>query len=254
MSDILVHTEDGIATLSFNRPERKNSITSAMYAQLADAVEAAAADASVRVLVFQGSETVFSAGNDIGDFLNAPPADPNAPVWRFMRALAGFQKPALAAVNGPAVGIGTTLLFHCDLVYAGDNAAFSMPFVNLGLCPEFASSLLVPRMFGYHRAAEALLLGEPFMAEAALEVGLVNRVLAPAETHAYAQAQARKLAAKPLSALVETKRLMKRGLDVEVNARMNEEGASFGRMLREPAAREAFGAFMAKRKPDFSKV
>ncbi|EYC50368.1 enoyl-CoA hydratase [Hylemonella gracilis str. Niagara R] len=254
MSDILVHTEAGITTLSFNRPERKNSITSAMYAQLADAMEAAAADASVRVLVFQGSETVFSAGNDIGDFLNAPPADPNAPVWRFMRALAGFPKPALAAVNGPAVGIGTTLLFHCDLVFAGDNAAFSMPFVNLGLCPEFASSLLVPRMFGYHRAAEALLLGEPFMAEAALEVGLVNRVLAPTETHAYAQAQARKLAAKPLSALVETKRLMKRGLDVEVNARMNEEGASFGRMLREPAAQEAFGAFMAKRKPDFSKV
>jgi enoyl-CoA hydratase/carnithine racemase len=254
MSDILVHTEAGITTLSFNRPERKNSITAAMYAQLADAVEAAAADASVRVLVFQGSETVFSAGNDIGDFLNAPSADPNAPVWRFMRALAGFPKPALAAVNGPAVGIGTTLLFHCDLVFAGDNAAFSMPFVNLGLCPEFASSLLVPRMFGYHRAAEALLLGEPFMAEAALEVGLVNRVLAPAETHAYAQAQARKLAAKPLSALVETKRLMKRGLDVEVNARMNEEGASFGRMLREPAAQEAFGAFMAKRKPDFSKL
>lgn len=254
MSDILVHTEAGITTLSFNRPERKNSITSAMYALLADAVEAAAADASVRVLVFQGSETVFSAGNDIGDFLNAPPADPNAPVWRFMRALAGFPKPALAAVNGPAVGIGTTLLFHCDLVFAGDNAAFSMPFVNLGLCPEFASSLLVPRMFGYHRAAEALLLGEPFMAEAALEVGLVNRVLAPAETHAYAQAQARKLAAKPLSALVETKRLMKRGLDVEVNTRMNEEGASFGRMLREPAAREAFGAFMEKRKPDFSKI
>jgi enoyl-CoA hydratase/carnithine racemase len=152
------------------------------------------------------------------------------------------------------VGIGTTLLFHCDLVFAGDNAAFSMPFVNLGLCPEFASSLLVPRMFGYHRAAEALLLGEPFMAEAALEVGLINRVLAPAETHAYAQAQARKLAAKPLSALVETKRLMKQGLGAEVNARMAEEGTSFGRMLREPAAKEAFGAFMEKRKPDFSKV
>jgi enoyl-CoA hydratase/carnithine racemase len=249
MSDILVHTEAGITTLSFNRPERKNSITSAMYAALADALEAAAADASVRVLVFQGSETVFSAGNDIGDFLNAPPSDPaTAPVWRFMRALASFPKPALAAVNG------TTLLFHCDLVYAGDNAAFSMPFVNLGLCPEFASSLLVPRMFGYHRAAEALLLGEPFMAEAALEVGLVNRVLPPSETNAYAQAQARKLAAKPLSALVESKRLMKLGLGAEVDARMSEEGASFSRMLREPAAREAFGAFMEKRKPDFSKV
>ncbi len=253
-SDILVHNEAGISTISFNRLERKNSITSAMYAALADAVEAAASDATVRVLVIQGGEAVFSAGNDIGDFLNSPPADQNAPVWRFMRALANFPKPAIAAVNGPAVGIGTTLLFHCDLVFAGDNAAFSMPFVNLGLCPEFASSLLVPRMFGYHRAAEALLLGEPFMAEAALEVGLVNRVLAPAETNAYAQAQAKKLAAKPLSALIETKRLMKQGLGAEVQARVSEEGASFGRMLREPAAKEAFGAFMEKRKPDFSKV
>ena len=155
---------------------------------------------------------------------------------------------------GPAVGIGTTLLFHCDLVYAGDNAAFSMPFVNLGLCPEAASSLLVPQMLGYHRAAEALLLGEPFMAEAALEVGLVNRVLPPTEARAYAHTVAAKLAAKPMSSLVETKRLMKKGQAAQVQAVMAEEGASFGRMLREPAAREAFGAFMERRKPDFSKV
>lgn len=254
MSDILVHTEDGVATLSFNRLERKNSITSAMYAAMADAVEQAAADAAVRVLVIQGHETVFSAGNDIGDFLNQPPATVDAPVFRFLRGIASFPKPVIAAVSGPAVGIGTTLLFHCDLVYAGDNAAFSMPFVNLGLCPEAASSLLVPQMFGYHRAAEALLLGEPFMAEAALEAGLVNRVLPPTEANGYAQAQARKLAAKPLSALIETKRLMKQGQATRVLEQMAEEGASFGRMLREPAAREAFTAFMEKRKPDFSKV
>ena len=254
MSEILVHTENGVRTVSFNRLERKNSITSAMYAAMAEAVSTAVDDPAVRVLVFQGHETVFSAGNDIGDFLNNPPADQEAPVWRFMRALATFPKPAIAAVSGPAVGIGTTLLFHCDLVYAGDNAAFSLPFVNLGLCPEFASSLLVPQMFGYHRAAEALLLGEPFLAEAALETGLVNRVLPPTETNAYAQAQARKLAAKPLSSLVETKRLMKQGQAAQVLAQMGEEGASFGRMLRAPAAREAFGAFMEKRKPDFSKV
>lgn len=254
MSDILVHTEDGVATLSFNRLERKNSITSAMYAAMADAVEQAAADAAVRVLVIQGHETVFSAGNDIGDFLNQPPATEDAPVFRFLRGIAGFPKPVIAAVSGPAVGIGTTLLFHCDLVYAGDNAAFSMPFVNLGLCPEAASSLLVPQMFGYHRAAEALLLGEPFMAEAAQEAGLVNRVLPPTEANAYAQAQARKLAAKPLSALVETKRLMKKGQATRVLEQMTEEGASFGRMLREPAAREAFTAFMEKRRPDFSKL
>jgi enoyl-CoA hydratase/carnithine racemase len=160
----------------------------------------------------------------------------------------------LAAVAGPAVGIGTTLLFHCDLVYAGDNAAFAMPFVNLGVCPEAASSLLAPQMMGYHRAAEALLLGEPFMAEAALEVGLVNRVLPPTEVNSYVQVQARKLAAKPLSSLLETKRLMKAGQAALVQKQMNEEAASFGRMLTEPAAKEAFSAFMEKRKPDFSQL
>jgi enoyl-CoA hydratase/carnithine racemase len=254
MSDILIHIEDGITTLTFNRVDKKNSITAAMYAALADAVEAARADAAVRCVVFQGHETIFSAGNDISDFLNNPPAGEDAPVFRFLRAIATFPKPLLAGVCGPAVGIGTTLLLHCDLVYAGDNAAFSMPFVNLGLCPEAASSLLVPQMMGYHRAAEALLLGDPFMAEAALEVGLVNRVLAPSEVTNYTQSVARKLAAKPLSSLVETKRLMKKGNAQQVMAVMAEEGASFGRMLREPAAREAFSAFMERRKPDFSKV
>jgi len=254
MSDILEHSDAGVLTLTFNRVDKKNSITSAMYSALADGVERAAADPAVRVLLIQGHETIFSAGNDIGDFLNQPPSTQDSPVFRFLRAIATLPKPAVAAVAGPAVGIGTTLLFHCDLVYAGDNAAFSMPFVNLGLCPEAASSLLVPRMFGYHRAAEALLLGEPFFAEAALEVGLVNRVLPPTEVNAYAQAQAKKLAAKPLSSLVETKRLMKGSEQAQVLAKMAEEGQSFGRMLREPAAREAFSAFMEKRKPDFSKV
>ena len=254
MSDILVHTEDGVSTLTFNRLDKKNSITSAMYAAMADALEAAQADAAVRCLLIQGDATIFSAGNDIGDFLNAPPSTQDSPVFRFLRNIAQFPKPIVAAVCGPAVGIGTTLLFHCDLVYAGDNAAFSMPFVNLGLCPEAASSLLVPQMFGYHRAAEALLLGEPFMAEAALEVGLVNRVLPPSEVTGYAQSVARKLATKPLASLVETKRLMKKGNAALVMATMAEEGASFGRMLGEPAAKEAFGAFMERRKPDFSKL
>ena len=256
MSDILVHTEAGITTLTFNRPDKKNSITAAMYGALADAIAAAAADPAVRVVVFQGNETTFSAGNDIGDFQNAPrepagkPGD--RPVWRFLRGIATFPKPLLAAVCGPAVGVGTTLLLHCDLVYAGDNAAFSMPFVNLGLCPEAASSLLVPQMFGYHRAAEALLLGEPFMAEAALEVGLVNRVLPPSECNRFAREQALKLAAKPLSSLVTTKQLMKGGQQNAVLDRIAEEGAHFGRMLAEPAAREAMTAFMEKRKPNFS--
>jgi enoyl-CoA hydratase/carnithine racemase len=152
------------------------------------------------------------------------------------------------------VGIGTTMLLHCDLVYAGDNAAFSMPFVNLGLCPEAASSFLVPQLMGYPRAAEALLLGEPFSAETALEVGLINRIVPPSEANALAQRQALKLVAKPLSSLLETKRLMKKSNAGMVAERMAEEGTSFGRMLQEPAAREAFGAFMEKRKPDFSAV
>lgn len=254
MTDILHHIDQGVMTLTFNRVDKKNSITSAMYASLADALEQAQGDGTVRVVLIQGHETIFSAGNDIADFLNNPPADQNSPVFRFLRNISTFPKPVLAAVAGPAVGIGTTLLFHCDLVYAGDNAAFSMPFVNLGLCPEAASSFLVPNMMGYHRAAEALLMGEPFMAEAALEVGLVNRVVPPTEVNAYAQAQARKLANKPLSSLIETKRLMKAPHAERVKAQMAEEGVSFGRMLREPAAKEAFGAFMEKRKPDFSKL
>jgi enoyl-CoA hydratase/carnithine racemase len=254
MSDILVHADAGVMTLTFNRVDKKNSITAAMYAALADALAQAKDDATVRVVVIQGHETVFSAGNDIGDFLNNPPSGAESPVHRFLHGIAAFPKPIVAAVCGPAVGIGTTLLLHCDLVIAGDNAAFAMPFVNLGLCPEAASSLLVPQLMGYHRAAEALLLGEPFMAEAALEVGLVNRVLPPTEVNAHAQTVARKLAAKPPSSLVETKRLMKGGQTALVRERMNEEGASFGRMLREPAAREAFTAFMERRKPDFSQL
>ncbi len=252
MNHVLTHIEDGVMTITLNRLERKNSITSAMYAVLADAIEQAEKDAAIRVAVLQGHETVFCAGNDIGDFLNQPPSGQDSPVFRFLRGIAGFPKPLVAAVCGPAVGIGTTMLFHCDFVYAGDNAAFSMPFVNLGLCPEAAASLLVPQMLGYHRAAEALLLGEPFMAEAALEVGLVNRVVPPMEANGVARSIARKLAVKPHSSLAETKRLMKMGTQRQVLEQMAQEGTSFGRMLGEPAAREAFGAFMNKRKPDFS--
>ena len=258
-TDILLHTEAGVSTITFNRADKKNSLTEAMYAALADMLAQAARDAAVRCVVFQGDMAVFSAGNDIGEFLEQAAGGMSAQdsarrsVWRFMHAIAEFPKPVIAAVCGPAVGIGTTLLLHCDLVYAGDNAAFSLPFVNLGLCPEAASSLLLPRMFGHHRAAEALLLGEPFMAEAALEAGLVNRIVPPAECNALAQAQARKLAAKPLAALMETKRLMKAGQQGPVAERIREEGASFHRLLGGPAAREAMTAFMEKRKPDFSR-
>ena len=250
--EILTHIDAGVMTITINRLDKKNSITSVMYGAMADALAAAREDSAVRAVVIQGHESIFSAGNDIGDFLNTPPSTGEAPVFRFMHSLASFAKPVVAAVCGPAVGIGTTMLLHCDLVYAGDNAAFSMPFVNLGLVPEFASSLVLPQLMGYPRAAEALLLGEPFMAETALEMGLINRIVPPAEVNALAQRQAQKLAAKPLSALIETKRLMKKGnADLTVE-RMAEENASFRSLLQGPAAREAFTAFMEKRKPDFS--
>lgn len=254
MTDLLIDTSAGVMTLTLNRVNKKNAITQAMYSAMADALLAAQAVAEVRALVLQGHETIFSAGNDIGDFLVGQAATQDSPVFRFLRGISTFSKPLVAAVCGPAVGIGTTLLFHCDLVYAGDNAAFSMPFVNLGLCPEAASSYLAPQLMGYGRAAEALLLGEPFLAEAALEMGLICRIVPPSEANALARRQAQKLAAKPLSSLIETKRLMKMAQSGVVAERMVEEGASFGRLLREPAAREAFTAFMQKRKPDFTKI
>lgn len=252
--DILIHTEAAVTTITINRIDKKNAFTAVMYDALADALDSASREASVRVVVIQGHETIFCAGNDIKDFLSVPPNHADAPVFRFMRGISTFAKPIIASVCGPAVGIGTTLLLHCDLIYAGDNAAFSMPFVNLGICPEAGSSLLVPQLMGHQRAAEALLLGEPFMAETALELGLVNRIVPPAEANALAQRQAQKLAAKPLTSLIETKRLMKQGNAALVAARIEEEGASFGRMLSEPAAREAFTAFMEKRRPDFSTI
>ncbi len=254
MTDLLIDTSDAVTTLTLNRVAKKNAFTAEMYAGMAEAIALAQADAGVRVLVIQGHESIFSAGNDIADFLQTPPTTLEAPVFRFMRAISSFSKPVVAAVCGPAVGIGTTMLFHCDLVYAGDNAAFSMPFVNLGVCPEAASSLLAPQRMGYGRAAEALLLGEPFMAEAALEMGLVSRIVPPLEANALARRQAQKLASKPMASLLATKRLMKQGQANLVAERMAEEGALFGRMLAEPAAREAFSAFMEKRQPDFSRI
>ncbi len=253
MSDILTNTDAGVMTVTLNRVDKKNAITTAMYAAMADALHEAANDASIRVLVFQGHESIFCAGNDLGDFLKSPPTREDTPVFRFLQGLAKFPKPMLAGVSGAAVGVGTTMLLHCDLVYAGDNALFSLPFVNLGICPEAGSSLLLPQMAGYHRAAEALLLGEPFKADAALAMGLVNRVVPATEVNALVQAQARKLAGKPMSSLLETKRLMRRAQTSLVAQQMADEGATFSRMLHEPAAREALTAFMEKRKPDFSR-
>ena len=248
MTKILQHHEDGVLTLTFNRVERKNCIDVAMYDALATALEETAGDAETRAMLIQGDETVFSAGNDLEDFLNNTLLGHDSPGLRFLRAISTYPKPLLAAVCGPAIGVGTTMLLHCDLVYAGDNAVFSMPFVDLGLCPEAAATLLAPRMFGYHRAAEALLLGASFSAEEALSIGLVNRVVAPKECKALALAQARKMASKPLSTLIITKQLMKSGQQDAVQRQIDAEITHFVRLLGEPAARKAMTAFMEKRK------
>jgi len=253
--EILSTKADGILTIEFNRPERKNAITSAMYQSMADAINDAEKDAAVRAILIVGKPEIFTAGNDLEDFLNGArdTALEDRPVYRFMVALSGATKPVVAAVAGAAVGIGTTLLMHCDLVYAADNAKFSMPFVQLGLCPEFASSMLLAQLAGYPRAAEKLMLGEAFLVQEALEMGLVSKVLPVAELHAFARAQAAKLVALPASSIRTTKQLMKSSRNAAVKAKMAEENEFFGAMLAAPEAKEAFTAFFEKRKPDFSK-
>jgi enoyl-CoA hydratase/carnithine racemase len=253
--EILSTKTDGILTIEFNRPERKNAITSAMYQSMADAINDGEQDATVRAILIIGKPEIFTAGNDLDDFLHGAreTAVEDRPVYRFMVALSGASKPVVAAVAGAAVGIGTTLLMHCDLVYAADNARFSMPFAQLGLCPEFASSLLFPQLAGYPRAAEKLLLGEAFLAQEAFDMGLVSKVLPLAELRPYAQRQAAKLVALPAASIRATKALMKRAKSGPVNETMAAENQLFGAMLLAPEAKEAFTAFFEKRKPDFSK-
>jgi len=255
--DILTTTTNGILTLEFNRPERKNAITGAMYQTLADALIDADQDPSVRAILITGKPEIFTAGNDLEDFLNnvgEGALTEDRPVFQFMRALEGCAKPVVAAVAGVAVGIGTTLLMHCDLVYCADNAKFSMPFTPLGLCPEFASSLLVAQAAGYTRAAEKLLLGEAFSAQEAFEMGIVARVLPAGELLAFAQGQAAKLVSLPAASIRTTKALMKRSRAALVKETIAFENERFSAMLVGAEAKEAFTAFFEKRKPDFSKL
>ncbi|MGN8060665.1 enoyl-CoA hydratase [Ralstonia sp. 22111] len=250
---IRTETADGVLTLTFDRLDRKNAITAAMYQTLADALVAAETDPAIRVIVLAGHESVFTAGNDLEDFMKNPPKDESAPVHQFLKAISRATKPLIASVSGAAVGVGTTMLLHCDLVYASETAKLSMPFAQLGLCPEAASSLLLPQLAGYHRAADKLLFGEPFDANEARELGLVNRVLPAGELDAFVRTQARKLTLLPPASLRATKRLMKEGATPQIAERMSVEGKQFGEMLRAPEAREAFTAFFEKRRPDFSK-
>ncbi len=249
---VLVEVKDRVMWIRINRPEKKNALTGAMYTAMSDAIAQACNDAAVRVVLITGTQDCFTAGNDLVDFANAKPGGP-APAVTFLQTISTAPKPVIAAVSGVAVGIGTTMLLHCDLVYAGATAKFHLPFVNLGLCAEGGSSLLLPAMLGQRRAAELLLLGDPFGPEAAKEFGIVNQVFPDADLWASAGAKAQQLAEKPPAAMRATKALLKSHTSAAVAETMLLEGQQFGALLQGPEAKEAMMAFMERRKPDFSK-
>jgi len=251
MTGITLRHDGATLIVGFDRPDKRNAITVAMYADLAAALERAEADPAVRVVLFHGSNGVFTAGNDLRDFLENPPNGPDHPAFRFIRSLAAATKVLVAAIDGPAIGVGATMLLHCDLVIAARTAQFAFPFINLGLVPEAGSSLLLPRLAGYHRAAELLMLGDSFDADTAREIGLVSRVVEADALQTEAEALAARLAAKAPEALRQVKSLLKAPRQ-EVDTRIVEEADLFMRRLRSPELREAVDAFFAKRPPDFS--
>ncbi len=251
----VVHeVEDRVLTLTLNRPEKKNALTLAMYERLTEGLTRAATDSTIRVVLLRGSGGVFTGGNDLGDFMKNPPASVDSPVGRFLQALVGAPKPIVAAVEGPAIGIGTTMLLHCDFAYAAADARFQLPFVPLGLSPEAGSSYLLPRLCGTTRANELLLLGERFGASEALELGLVGKILPDGDAlHAHARERALAIAALPPASVRATKRLMREAFATSLSAALERESGIFFERLRSPEAAEAMQAFFAKRKPDFSR-
>jgi enoyl-CoA hydratase/carnithine racemase len=246
-------TLNKVLTIEIARPEKKNALTQAMYTAMAEALEAANTDAGVRAVLITGQPGIFTSGNDIDDFMQRPPQGEDTPVARFMRALLDCDKPVVAAVTGAAVGIGTTLLLHCDLVYVSDEARLAMPFVSLGLVPEYASSLVLPALIGHVQAAEKLMLGEPFSGSDAVDCGIANAVLPAGEVVNHARRMAERFNALAPGAVADTKRLMRAPQRARIREVMAAEGALFGQRLRSPEAMEAFQAFFQKRKPDFSK-
>ncbi len=252
INEIQTLLKDGIMQIRINRPAKKNALTVAMYEALVDSLISAEQDPEVKVILFTGTEGAFTAGNDLQDFLKSPPMDESDPVVRFINLLPKVKKPMIAAVNGMAVGIGTTMLLHCDLVYAARSAMFVLPFINLALVPEAASSLLLPRIAGYHKAAELLMLGEPFDPQVALEAGIINAICADDQLLDTAMEAAKKLTEKPQAALLATKALLKQE-DVFVSSRIESELSEFIKHLSSAESKEAFTAFLEKRKPDFSK-
>lgn len=251
---VLVSISDGVLSLQLNRLEKKNALTVAMYQTLADNLIAAEEDRSVRVVVIRGGEACFTSGNDVMDFMQNPPTSEDSSVGQFLGALATTKKPLVAIVDGIAIGIGTTLLLHCDLVYLGENARLKLPFVNLGLCPEAASSYLLPRLVGAAKASELLLLGEEFGPQDAVALGIANAVFPSDALVTDAMAVVQKLVAQPPEAVRVTRGLI-RGRDREaIKAVMKAEFEQFMGRLMSPEAAEAFQAFAEKRVPDFSKM
>lgn len=245
--DVRVEKDRGVLAITLTRPERRNAITVDMYAALADAIAGAAVGGDTRLITIRGEGQDFAAGNDLADFLEAVPRDEEIPVWRLLRALAECEIPILAAVHGNCVGIGTTMLLHCDLVVADDSARFSMPFVDLGLVPEAASSLLFPRLAGRRRAARYLLLSEPFGAEEAQAIGLVSHRVAPGALQAKMDEIVAALLAKPAEAMRLTQKLLRTGARDEILERMKLESSMFAERLASAEVKEAIAAFFAKR-------
>jgi enoyl-CoA hydratase/carnithine racemase len=250
--NILVEAQARVLTIRINRPDKKNALTQAMYSAMTAALRRGEAESSVRAILLTGTEECFTAGNDLADFASAPAGGPTVAI-EFLHTLAAARKPVMAAVNGLAIGIGATLLLHCDLVYAGSAARFQFPFVNLGLCPEAASSLILPSLVGHRRAAELLYFGEPFGAEAARDFGIVNEIFPDAELLSSATAKALQLAEKPPAALRATKALLKGHTRAAVTEAMAQEMQQFGPLLQGPEVKEAIAAFRERRKPDFSR-
>jgi enoyl-CoA hydratase/carnithine racemase len=250
---LLIDRSEAVLTLSMHRPDKKNALTRDMYSAMADAINAAQSDDSLRAVIIQGDETCFTSGNDVADFIDVPPSGPNSPVYEFLKAICHAAKPLIAAVNGPAVGVGTTMLLHCDLVYVAEDAKLRMPFVNLGLCPEAGSSFLLPRLLGHLRAAELLLLGETISGQRAAEMGLANHALPKgAAVHQAARAAALRIAELPPNSIRLSKELLKQGLNLTTEEVMDREGEYFAQLLKGPEAQEALSAFMQKRKPVFA--
>lgn len=246
---IFTYQEERVRVIELNRPEKKNAFTGAMYNQLSNELEMADADQEVSVIVITGADTAFSAGNDLEDFLNFPPDNIDAPPFHFLKTLANLNKPVIAAVNGMAVGIGATMLSLCDLVYAQDSAKFVFPFISLGLVPEGASSLTLPKLLGHQRASEILYFGEPISAVEAHALGLVNRVITDLPVRKFVLERANQLAKLPMGSILQTKRLLKHELNL--SERIDLEAGAFVARTQSSAAKEAFSAFLEKRKPNF---